>query len=211
MAWQVISKSPGQTVASADVNQLQANLNSLKGGSPGDAPVSDIATLAGGGGAPLAYNFPAGSWDYPIANPAPLDTDTGSNGTIKRQLFDDSTEEFLEAVFTVGTLAGTETVTFEAYGYAVTAAASKNIELKFYHSAKANGENWDAAYSSKESGDLAIDGTQDQIDRSTWTETIANLGWSSNDQIRIKLSRIDASTDDLSGDYGVTHFKITIA
>ena len=159
----------------------------------------------------VLYNFPAGSWDYPVANPAPLDTDSGTNGTIKRHLFDDSTEEFVKGLIQLPSdLDASGTITFEVVGYAVTAAASKNIEMKLYHSAKADGESWDAAYSNKESGDKALDATQDRLDIFTWTETVSNLGWAASDSVRIKLSRIDASADDLVGDYGVVHFRIVV-
>lgn len=164
---------------------------------------------AGGSAADFTVDFPAGNWNYPTSNPAPLDEDTGTNGTIIRQLFDDTTEEFVEAVFKLPpAIAGT--VTFYIEGYAVTAVASKNVEFTFYHSAKADGESWDAAFSSKVSGDLATDGTQDQMDFFSFTETVSNLGWTAGDQVRIKLSRTAPSADNLSGDYGLTHFRISV-
>ncbi len=169
------------------------------------------AAGTGGGAAWRFIDIAAGAWDYPQANPAPLDTDVGTNGTIKRHLFDDTTEESIIAQIKLPSdldLAGT--VSFETFGYAVVAAASKNIELTFYHSAKTDAENWDAAFSSKVSGDLATDPTQDQLDLFSWTETIANLGWAAGDHVRIKLSRTAPSVNNLVGDYGVTHFRLKI-
>ena len=50
-------------------------------------------------------SFKAGEWFFPSTNPAPLDTDSGSNGVIKRILFDDTTEEFVLNQFVLpGTL-----------------------------------------------------------------------------------------------------------
>ena len=169
-------------------------------------------TAAVGGGAKWRFvNIPAGSWDYPDTNIAPLDTDTGTNGTIKRQLFDDTTEEFLKAVIQMPSdLDAADTVFFEAYGYAETAVADSYIELTLYHSAKTDGESWDAAYSSKISGDLSTDGTQDQLDYFSWSETVSTLSWAANDQIRIKLSRSAPSANNLSGDWGLTHFRIKL-
>ena len=155
--------------------------------------------------------YAAGSFDYPAANPAPLDTDTGTNGTIKRHLFDDSTEEFVLGQFKVPDNIDTGgTVTFKVYGYAVTADGNE-LQLRFGHSAGGDSDTWDAAFTDEDSGDLVTDGTQDDLDYFTWTETVSNLGWSANDFCRFQLSRI--AIDDgtpVSGDYGVTYFEINI-
>ena len=177
-------------------------------------PSSEAAwwTAIGGGGgssADFEVSFPAGSFDYPTTNPAPFEYATGTNGKIGRHLFDDTTEEQVESVFTLpSAIAGT--VTFELYGYSITAAASKNVEFTLYHSARQNAEDWDDAYSSKISGDLATNSSQDSLSRFTWTETISNLGWTANDQVRIKLGRTAPSVNNLVGDYGITHFKIIV-
>lgn len=172
----------------------------------------NFSTGGGGGGAggPFEVGIPAGSWDLPASDFAEPEKDTGTNGTITGHLFDDTTEEFVEGVFVLpSAIAGT--VTFEAYGYPTTWVTGKNIELKFYHSAKADDENWDAAYSNKESGDLAINTSgQDVLDRFTFTESISTLGWTANDQVRIKLSRIAPSANNLSGDWRLTHFRVIV-
>lgn len=170
------------------------------------------ASGGGGGSGSTEHNpqYPAGAFDYPSANPAPLDTDTGTNGTVKRQLFDDTTEEFVIGQFKCPSDITSGDVTFRAIGYAVIAAASKNIEFTFYHAAISNGESWDTAYTAEVSGDLACDATQDQIDVFTWTETVANLGWAAGDLIRFKLSRTAPTTNNLSADYGLVFFEIDI-
>lgn len=179
-----------------------------------DSAGTETLEISATGGATASEpdpSYPAGRFDYPASNPAPLDTDSGSNGTIKRHLFDDTTPEYVIGQFVVPSdIDASGTVTFETYGYAVTAAASKNVEFTFDHCSKADGESWDAAFTSEVSGDLACDATQDQLDRFTWTETVSNLGWSANDQCRFKLSRTAPSTNNLSGDYGLTHFRILI-
>ncbi len=169
------------------------------------------AAGTGGGAAWRFIDIAAGAWDYPQANPAPLDTDVGTNGTIKRHLFDDTTEEFIIAQIRLPSdLDSGGTVNFELYGYAVAAAASKNVEFTIYHSAKNDGENWDAAFSSKVSGDLATDSTQDQLDSFSWNETVATLGWAADDHVRIKLGRTAPSVNNLPGDWGLTHFRLKI-
>ncbi len=184
---------------------------SLEASNQGNTPASSPTKWGIFSGGINALSFPAGAWDYPPANPAPLDTDdAGGSGTIKRHLFDDTTEEFIVNQFVLPSTLNSGTVTFEAYGYAVTAAASKNIKIEFNHSAKTGGETWSATYASITSGNLATDSTQDQLDRFTFTETIANLGWTANDQVRIKLSRIAPSVNTLVGDWGLTHFRILL-
>lgn len=158
-------------------------------------------------------NFPAGSWNYPTSNPAPLDRDTGTNGGMFRHLFDDTTEEFilLEPAFEIpDNLDTAGTVYFSLYGYAVVADGNE-VQFKISHSAKAEGESWDAAYGTKDSGDKATDAQQDEIDQITWNETVSNLGWAAQDLIRLMLSRIaidDGTKTD--GDYGVLNLKIRI-
>ena len=155
--------------------------------------------------------LPAGSWTLPSTNYAPPDTLVLTNGTIYVHLFDDGGTEYLESVFVVPSdIDASGTVTIETYGMAITAAASKNVEFTFYHSAKADGEDIDAAYSTEVSGDLATDSTQDNLDRFTFTETVSNLGWAANDNVRIKLGRTPASANELSGDYGLISGKIII-
>lgn len=154
----------------------------------------------------------AGSFGYPVANPAPLDRDVFTNGTKLRQLFDDTIEEFIERTIPEipDNIDGAGTVTFIAKGYAKTAAASKNIKLRLGHSAVLAGETFDKAYTDEDSGDLATDSTQDNMDRLTWTETVSNLTWIAGEEIRLQLSRIAPGANNLVGDYGLTSFTLKI-
>lgn len=176
------------------------------------AVAAGIKWAAAAGGIPFWYEYwQAGEFDYPDSNSPEAERDSGANGKIRSLLFDDTTEEQILKQYRIPSLLDTSgTVTFETYGYAKTAAASKNIEWTFYHSAKADGENWDAAYSSKVSGDLATDSTQDQLDYFTWTETVSNLSWTANDHQRWKLGRTQPSANNLVGDYRFIGFGIRI-
>lgn len=161
----------------------------------------------------VEINLPAGSWNYPTANPAPLDRDTGTHGGMFRHLFDDTTEEFilLEPAFELpDNLDASGTVYFSLYGYAVTADGNE-VRFRISHSAKAEGEDWDAAYATKDSGDKATDAQQDEIDLIEWNETTGNLGWAAQDLLRLMLSRIAiADGTKVTGDYGVLNLKIRI-
>lgn len=157
----------------------------------------------------LSINIPSGSWNYPASNPAPLDTDTGVNGRIKRQRFDDTTEEFvLQQIQVPKSIDTTRNVYFIALGYAVTADGNE-IQLRFSHDEADVDETWDGAFITEDSGDYSTNANQDFLDEIIWHETWENLGWAAEDHLRIKVSRIAIDDGiDLSGDWGLTHFKI---
>ena len=174
--------------------------------------VSEIGSGSGGSG---TYQneiiFESGSFEYPDTNPAPLDRDTGTNGTILRQLFIQGTETFVLGEIKIpADVSPAATVTFKAIGYLVTVDSGKNIKLSFSHSAKNVSESWDGAYTAVNSADTATKTVQDQLDYITWTETVTNLGWSANDIIRFKLSRIAAGSNDSVQSWGLVLFSVTI-
>ena len=156
--------------------------------------------------------FPAGSFTYPAASPAPLDADTGTNGLMHRQVFDDGYAESITGKFRVPkNMPAGGIVTFKAWGYATTAGTDDEVQLSFRHSVPDANNNWDQAVTAEDSGDVTTDNTQDRLDEFSWTETIANLGWAAGDQVRFSIFRIAPdSTDNLTGDWGLTHFTIQI-
>jgi hypothetical protein len=160
-------------------------------------------------GAAFVVPLPAGSWNFPNTNFASLEKISGSNGDIWIHQFSDGGADYLEAFFTLpDAIAGT--VTIQINGFAATAVASKNVQFRLSHSARSAGESWDNAYADKNSGDLAISGTQDDWDELEFTETITNLGWSPGDKVRIQLKRIAASASDLVGNYNLADCNIII-
>jgi len=158
-------------------------------------------------------SIPAGSWNYPTSNPAPLDRDVGTNGGMFVHAFNDTTEEFiiLEPAFELpANLDTSGTVYFSLFGYAKTANGGE-VQFRIYHSSRDKGESWDNAYSTKDSGDYTTDASQDSLDQIEWSETVANLGWAGKDLVRLKLSRIAINDGTpVSGDYYVTNLKIRI-
>lgn len=161
----------------------------------------------------IEVNIPAGAWNYPTSNPAPLERDTGTNGGMFVHAFDDTTEEFviLEPAFEIPDNIDTAgTVYFSLFGYAK-AADGNEVQFRLSHSSKDEGESWDAAYGTKDSGDKATDPTQDELDQIEWNETVSNLGWAAQDLIRIMLSRIAiADGTKVTGDYYFCNLKIRI-
>jgi len=120
-------------------------------------------------------------------------------------------EEFMQSSFKCPSdLDGSGTVTFVVDGWSKTAVGSKNVEFTFGHRALSASDAIDGAYTGKDSGDLAVDGTQDDFDILTFTETVSNLGWTANETVLYEFSRIAASADDLAGDYYVLNFFIRL-
>ncbi|MFW9875236.1 MAG: hypothetical protein ACFFG0_19185 [Candidatus Thorarchaeota archaeon] len=159
------------------------------------------------------YWFAAESLQPLETNFAPLEKLAGTNVNVFVRSFDDTTEEYVNGKLQVpGDVDTSGTVTFRAYVAAKTAAASKNIALTFGHLALNDSEDWDPAspYTEEDSGDVAIDATQDDVTEASWTETISNLGWAANDLVLFRLSRDPAATNDLTGDMYLFSFTVEI-
>jgi hypothetical protein len=176
------------------------------------AGANPIWSTPSSGGGDFIIDYPAGSFDYPASNPAPLNTRSVTNGTVKEQLFDASTEEFVLCQFRLpADISSFVNVYYEAIVSAVTAAGSKYIALKFYESHAGATEDIDVAYTTLTSADVAITNTQDAINAVSKTETIANLGWAANDIVRLKVSRVAPSGANLVGDLGLIHFRVRLS
>lgn len=125
----------------------------------------------------------------------------GSNKTKDLLAFSDSTEEYANFSFRVhDRIATAGTVTVVYIVQAKTFVSSKNIALTFGHSAVADDEDYDVAYTDLDTGDLAVEGAQDDILVFTDTETVSNLGWIAGDQVDCRVSRPAASADNLADD-----------
>lgn len=160
---------------------------------------------------PKELNFPAESMSCLETAFAPLVKITGTNQRIFVRAFDTTTEEYVNGKFMVPVnLDETGTVTFYAYVYASTAAASKNIGLTFGHYAAANSETFDGTYTEEDTGAVAIDATQGDLTYVTWTETVSNLGWAASDAVFFRLSRDTSVANNLATDMYLTHFRIVI-
>ncbi len=136
-----------------------------------------------------------------------------AGGTVKTPVlaFDDGTEEYANLKFQVPQdLDSSATVSFRAHVMAKTGAADKNVALTFGHRAVADGEDFDGAYTDEDSGDQAIDPTQDDKTVIEWTETVSNLGWAGGDLVFGRFSRPAAGADNLVGDMYLFLFVIEI-
>jgi hypothetical protein len=172
---------------------------------------ASIAGISGGSGSTEPNPFyAAGDFYYPATNPAPLDTDTGTNGLIKVHRYDDTTEQSVQQQFRVPSdIDTTGDVTFHIIGYAYTAATA-NVGFTFYHSAAGDSESWDTAFNDEDSGALACDTTPNDLDHFSYSVSVTTLGWSANDFCRFRLARDVGVASNLSGNYGVAYFMIDI-
>ena len=123
--------------------------------------------------------------------------------------YQDTTQRFAKGSFFVPTnIDSTGTVTFRVAMYAEAAVAAKNVEFRLEHAPLADGEAMDVSsgWTAEDSGDIALDATQGDLTIATWTETVASLGWLTGEWVAFRLSRIDPSTGNLSGDVNLVEY-----
>lgn len=179
--------------------------------SNGAGALPTFQNAAGGGGGNREIVFTAAQFESNESTPAALAFLNGTTVDTMVRAFDDTTVEYVNGKFQVPAEIDTSgTVTFRAYIMAETAAASKNVELEFEHLAINGGEDFDQAYTAENSGDIAIDATQDNVTEATWTETVSNLGWAANDLVFFRLSRTAPSANNLTGDMFLFTLSIEI-
>lgn len=173
---------------------------------------SFFATAVGTGSTVPNPIFLAGQFYYPTANLAPLNTRVLTNGKQKEHLHSDTTDESITGFFDVpGDIDPAGTVTFIVICSPVTAVASKNIAYDFQHSAVPADTDIDLAYTVEASGDLALSSVQDALNRLTFMETVANLGWAANEFCRFILNRHNAGvTNNLGGDHATWSLEVDI-
>jgi len=101
-------------------------------------------------------------------------------------------------------------VIFVIEGYSTAAAASKNVCFYILHSPPSAGESWDVAFASVTTGDQLTNSAQDYL--SSFAKVISNdtLGWMPGDQLTLKISRIEAGSNELSGSWGMTNFYVLV-
>jgi len=187
-------------------------------GADGLALIADSAQALGVKWGLVASSLSPKEYWFSAESLQPLETNFAalvklSGTTVKTfvRAFDDTTEEYVNGKLLVPSDIDTAgTVTFRVYAMAATAAASKNIALTFGHVAVNNSDDYDVAYTDEDSGDKAIDATQDDVTEITWSETVSNLSWAASDLVFFRLSRPAASANDLAGDLQVFSLSVEI-
>jgi hypothetical protein len=101
------------------------------------------------------------------------------------------------------------TITFRTVWYSAS-ATSGNVLWDFRHLPRSEGEDWDAALTIEAASADAVQGTVDQVTVTTWTETLANTGWTASDQVEFLVCRDTDTGDTLTGDAYLTLFCVEI-
>lgn len=141
----------------------------------------------------------------------PIAKDTGTNVDVLAVDFDASTDECRMAHFKVPSdVKSGSTVTFRIVWYS-TATSGDVIWDARYQSTGADNESWDQTLTTKAASAATVKGTTKLRTVTTWTETLANLGWAANDDINISFCR-DANngSDTMAADARVIGFGVEI-
>ena len=157
------------------------------------------------------YQFPCPAMLPLKTNDAipPIIKDAGTNVDQLVCGFDTTADEARTGVFKVPVDVTSGTVTFRAYWYAP-AATSGTVLWDFQHnSGVAEGVDPDQALTSVLATADDAQGTAGMITITSWTETIANLGWVAGDLVNFQLMR-DVSGDDLAEDAYLSLFVIEV-
>ena len=158
--------------------------------------------------------LPATAFNVDAANPPEEYLVDGTYQEVATLAFDDTTEETAQApAFVVPADINTGgTITFALVGWAKTAAAGKNVKFRVKQLVLSSGAgSVDTAYSTaSDSGDLACNATQNRPVIYTWTATVSSLGWSAGQRVRLAISRIAPSANNLTGDFLVESFEVRV-
>jgi hypothetical protein len=144
----------------------------------------------------------------------PINKDAGTNIDQLTVDFQDSADECRTVSFKVPSdVQSGSTITFRVHWYSA-AATSGSAMWDFRHnSGVAEGVDPDQALTIELAASDATQGTAGQLTFTTWTETLANLAWASNDQVDAVFCRDGngtGGTDDLVGDAKATGFGVEI-
>ncbi|MCH8950983.1 MAG: hypothetical protein IID49_02500 [Proteobacteria bacterium] len=137
----------------------------------------------------------------------------GSSISVQSAAFDDSDDECRGTTFDVQRDTDTTgTVTFDVVWYSTT-ATSGSVQWFFSWVNYAEGESWDQLLTQESAASDAVQGTVNQVTRTSWTETMSNLGWEAGDAITGFICRDgdgSAGTDDMVDDAQILTFTIGI-
>lgn len=142
----------------------------------------------------------------------PLSKDAGTALDMLTCDFNDSTDEGRTVVLKVPSdVQSGSTITFRAYWYSA-AATTGDIIIDFRHNGGvAEGTDPDQTLTVEASAADTTQGTAGQMTVTTWTETLANLGWAANELV-VGVFERDANhaSDTLVGDMKVIGVSVEI-
>ena len=143
----------------------------------------------------------------------PITKDAGTNVDQLAVAFDDSTDECRTVNFEVPPDVASGTVTFHVKWYSAAATSGSTMWDIRHNGGVAEGVDPDQALTTVSAASDAAQRTPRMITVTSWTETIANLGWAASDQVDMEVCRDGngtAGTDNLVGDALATQFSVDI-
>lgn len=149
----------------------------------------------------VTLQFYSSKLDANETNFAPIESTSTANTIYLVRAFDDTTREYASGFFTVPSNLDTSgTITIRTNGRPRT-AASANIELTLEHLPRSDSESIGGTWLTSNSGNLAVDTTQGDLDQMSWTMSVSSSTWVANDAVFFAISRNPDAGSDLTGDY----------
>jgi len=160
----------------------------------------------------IIVSIPAGSWDYPPTNFAPLDKWTEPNRWILVQAFDSTAVCSLYGdLFTPTTLSNIDSIGFVFIGRPGVAGASGSdtVVFAFWHDVITDGDSTGGAYTVDSTFKFTCNTTLGRANITTFKRAVTDLGWTGGDEVRFILGRLPANVADvLNSRYGLKRFII---
>jgi hypothetical protein len=167
--------------------------------SNGAGALPTFQASAGGTPPPREFFYDAASLHATETNFATLPLLAGATTRTFVRSFDQTTEWYVNGKLVVPSdFDASGTITFDATVMAATAAASKNIGLTFGHRPVNDSESFNGAYVDVDTGAVAIDATQDDVTKVSWSVANSTAGWAAGDTVFFRLSRDVSVADNLA-------------
>ena len=173
--------------------------------------------ISGGGGGGVSslpdkvYDFPAGSFDYPNGESyeiSPLDFVDGTYNRIYFHSMDDTTDEYLNGIFTLPADWDGEGITIEVYGFSST-ANSGNVVFAIDTTPFNSTSSFDVALTTATSEATAMPGTVNYRAKVSISPVVSS--WVAGDDIYFMIHRdADNASDTLVGDFKLTSMKVIL-
>lgn len=207
----LIGFSTGAFAAAAKFNPVTGNFYDLIGStSPGSSSSSSASTRT------IDIPFVSMESNGNLAGCttcfAPIESTGTGNHIMLMAAYNEPTviDKCRNGVFTVPpNIATAGNITISITGRSKTAASSKNIAWQLKHKPLANAEAYSTAFLISNSGSVAVSGTQDVMDRVSWTMSISSSTWVASDSVDYVICRTSASVS-LVGDYYGRALTVTI-
>jgi hypothetical protein len=191
----VPTRTSSDVNASADINDLQTQIDGL------------------GSGTPDPQSWQINSWNTPTTDSAELERVVFTNGFEWVAWYDSTTVEYMtKNTKAPSNLDNTGNLTIEIIVLNKVTTSSNVVEYSLEYSARADGETMNNSFTALDSGDKAVNdqtvvsADDYEINRITWTGAISGIA--KNDNLRLRLKRITPTGSNVAGDSGVVFIAL---